>query len=81
MPAGAPAVGRDGGETALAGRARAARPGATPADNDQNAQVFNQLQMEMLGMRGQFERNQIMLEQYDRVRPYLSLVLVCVYRS
>ena len=46
--------------------------------NDQNAQVFNQLQMEMLGMRGQFERNQIMLEQYDRVRPYLSLVLVCM---
>jgi len=37
--------------------------------------------MEMLGMRGQFERDQIILEQYDRVRPYLSLVLVCVYRS
>jgi len=49
--------------------------------NDQNAQVVNQLQMEMLGMRGQFERDQIMLEQYDRVRPYLSLVLVCVYWS
>jgi len=44
--------------------------------NDQNAQVVNQLQMEMLGMRGQFERDQIMLGQYDRVRPYLSLVLV-----
>jgi signal transduction histidine kinase len=37
--------------------------------NDQNAQVVNQLQMEMLAMRGQFERDQIMLEQYDRVRP------------
>ena len=49
--------------------------------NDQNAQVVNQLQMEMLGMRGQFERDQIMLEQYDRARPYLSLGLVCVYRS
>ena len=40
--------------------------------NDQNAQVVNQLQMEMLTMRGQYERDQIMLEQYDRVRPYLS---------
>jgi len=49
--------------------------------NDQNAQVVNQLQMEMLGMPGQFERDQTMLEQYDRVRPYLSLALVCVYRS
>ena len=35
--------------------------------NDQNAQVVNQLQMEMLQMRGQYERDQIMLEQYDRV--------------
>jgi DNA repair ATPase RecN len=43
--------------------------------NDQNAQVVNQLQMEMLAMRGQFERDQIMLEQYDRVRPYLSFSL------
>jgi len=39
--------------------------------NDQNAQVVNQLQMEMLMMRGQYERDQIMLEQYDRVRLYL----------
>jgi len=46
--------------------------------NDQNAHVVNQLQMEMLGMRGQYERDQIMLEQYDRVRPCLSLrILGC----
>lgn len=44
--------------------------------NDQNAQVVNQLQMEMLAMRGQYERDQIMLEQYDRVRIYLSLKIM-----
>jgi huntingtin-interacting protein 1-related protein len=36
--------------------------------NDQAAQQVNQMQMEMLAMRGQFERDQILLEQYDRVR-------------
>jgi hypothetical protein len=35
--------------------------------NDQAAQQVNQMQMEMLAMRGQFERDQILLEQYDRV--------------
>ncbi|KAG8784995.1 sla2 Src-like adaptor 2 [Serendipita sp. 405] len=34
--------------------------------NDQAAQQMNQMQMEMLAMRGQFERDQILLEQYDR---------------
>lgn len=36
--------------------------------NDQASQQLNQMQMEMLAMRGQFERDQILLEQYDRVR-------------
>lgn len=35
--------------------------------NDAAAQQVNQMQMEMLAMRGQFERDQILLEQYDRV--------------
>lgn len=34
--------------------------------NDQAAQQINQMQMEMLAMRGQYERDQILLEQYDR---------------
>ncbi|KIM27928.1 hypothetical protein M408DRAFT_329841 [Serendipita vermifera MAFF 305830] len=34
--------------------------------NDQASQQLNQMQMEMLAMRGQFERDQILLEQYDR---------------
>lgn len=32
-----------------------------------------QMEMEMLGMRGQYERDQMMLEQYDRVRSVLLL--------
>lgn len=32
----------------------------------QNAGQVDQLQQEMLGMRGQYERDQMMLEQYDR---------------
>ena len=31
-------------------------------------------------MGGQFERDQIVLEQYDRVRPHFSLVLMYTYR-
>ncbi|KAG8819449.1 sla2 Src-like adaptor 2, partial [Serendipita sp. 399] len=34
--------------------------------NDQANQQLNQIQMEMLAMRGQYERDQILLEQYDR---------------
>jgi hypothetical protein len=38
--------------------------------NDQATQQLNQMQMEMLAMRGQYERDQILLEQYDRVRRF-----------
>jgi hypothetical protein len=37
------------------------------AYNNQAAQQMNQLQQEMLAMRGQYERDQLLLEQYDRV--------------
>lgn len=43
--------------------------------SDQAGQQVNAMQMEMLGMRGQFERDQILLEQYDRVSPTLSETL------
>jgi hypothetical protein len=33
----------------------------------QSAQMNAQMEMEMLAMRGQYERDQMMLEQYDRV--------------
>jgi hypothetical protein len=36
--------------------------------NNQAAQQMHELEREMLAMRGQYERDQLMLEQYDRVR-------------
>ena len=35
--------------------------------NNQAAQRVNDLERELLGARGQFERDQLLLEQYDRV--------------
>lgn len=35
--------------------------------NDFNTQRMQEIEREMLGMRGQYERDQMMLEQYDRV--------------
>lgn len=35
--------------------------------SNQAAQRVNELERELLGMRGQFERDQLLLEQYDRV--------------
>src|ERR1700722_1963209 len=35
--------------------------------NNQAAQHANELEREILAMRGQYERDQLMLEQYDRV--------------
>ena len=35
--------------------------------NNQAAQRVNELERELLGARGQFERDQLLLEQYDRV--------------
>jgi huntingtin-interacting protein 1-related protein len=53
--------------------------------NNQAAQQASELEREMLAMRGQYERDQLLLEQYDRVRvpsssPLLSsvtFVLAC----
>lgn len=36
-----------------------------------------QMEMEMLGMRGQYERDQMMLEQYDRVSPLSPNLASC----
>jgi hypothetical protein len=36
--------------------------------NNQAAQQQSELERELLAMRGQYERDQIFLEQYDRVR-------------
>jgi type IV secretory pathway VirB10-like protein len=36
--------------------------------NNQAAQQASELEREMLAMRGQYERDQLLLEQYDRVR-------------
>lgn len=41
--------------------------------NNQAASQLNDLQREMLAMRGQYERDQLLLEQYDRVRKCLIL--------
>lgn len=35
--------------------------------NNQAAQQMHELERELLAMRGQYERDQLMLEQYDRV--------------
>ena len=35
--------------------------------NNQAAMRMNELEREILGMRGQYERDQLLLEQYDRV--------------
>lgn len=35
--------------------------------NNQAAQQANELERELLAMRGQYERDQLLLEQYDRV--------------
>jgi hypothetical protein len=37
--------------------------------NDQAAAQANELQRQMLAMQGQYERDQLLLEQYDRVSP------------
>ena len=39
--------------------------------SNQAAQQVHDLERELLGMRGQYERDQLMLEQYDRVRYFL----------
>lgn len=39
--------------------------------NNQAYAAAAQLEQELLAMRGQYERDQLMLEQYDRVRPSL----------
>lgn len=44
----------------------------------QAAQQMMDLERELLAMRGQYERDQLMLEQYDRVRFY---VLLTGYRA
>lgn len=36
--------------------------------NNAAGQQLHELEREILGMRGQYERDQLMLEQYDRVR-------------
>lgn len=36
--------------------------------NNQAAEHYQNLERELLGMRGQYERDQLLLEQYDRVR-------------
>ena len=45
--------------------------------SNQAAQRVNELERELLGMRGQYERDQLMLEQYDRV----SLFIIVVYQE
>jgi huntingtin-interacting protein 1-related protein len=40
--------------------------------NNQAAQRVNELERELLAARGQFERDQLLLEQYDRVGVWLS---------
>ena len=37
----------------------------------------NQMQMEMLAMRGQYERDQLLLEQYDRVGHFYLVLQEC----
>jgi len=44
--------------------------------NNQAAQRVNELERELLGARGQFERDQLLLEQYDRVRVLSSVLHV-----
>ena len=46
--------------------------------SNQAAQQVHDLEREILAMRGQYERDQLMLEQYDRVR---VLLFSCVPRS
>jgi hypothetical protein len=43
--------------------------------NNQAAQQASELEREMLAMRGQYERDQLLLEQYDRVSVSSSFVL------
>jgi hypothetical protein len=43
--------------------------------NNQAAQQANELERELLNMRGQYERDQLLLEQYDRVRAPLRRLL------
>jgi len=40
--------------------------------NNQAALQANELERELLAMRGQYERDQLLLEQYDRVRSILK---------
>ena len=46
--------------------------------NNQAAQRVNDLERELLGARGQFERDQLLLEQYDRVGVSSSDFSVCL---
>lgn len=41
--------------------------------NNAAATRVNELERDLIGMRGQFERDQLLLEQYDRVR-YISYI-------
>ena len=45
--------------------------------NDFNTQRMQEIEREMLAMRGQYERDQMMLEQYDRV----SRATVCPFTT
>lgn len=48
--------------------------------NNQAAQQASELEREMLAMRGQFERDQLLLEQYDRVsKLFSSCFVVFIY--
>ena len=49
--------------------------------SNQAAQRVQDLERELLAMRGQYERDQLLLEQYDRVCPHLDLILTCSERS
>lgn len=48
--------------------------------NNAAAQQLHELERELLAMRGQYERDQLMLEQYDRVRCRMCPPL-CVYEA
>ena len=43
----------------------------------QVAQRSDELEREILAMRGQYERDQLMLEQYDRVSIFVHTVVAC----
>jgi len=49
--------------------------------NNQAAEQVHGLEREILALRGQFDRDQLMLEQYDRVRCLSTLWKHCVHRN